>query len=180
MQKVISRENLYSKVAELLKDFEVIGSKELSNKGIFYQVTEDAKELYLGQDFAIEPIKKFFLEPSSWILRHAKDDVSVESFPQSDKKRIVIGARPCEVRGLTLLDKLFDSEYKDDFYINNRKRTIIVGLACGKPDKSCFCTSMQGSPAGFSGMDALLFESDDGFVIELITDKGKHIFGSIG
>lgn len=180
MQRLITKQDLVNRLAELLKDFEVIGPKELSNKGIFYQVLEDAKELYLGQDFAIEPIKKFFLEPSTWILRQTKDNVSVENPSQPDKKRIVIGARPCEVRGLALLDKLFDSEYKDDFYINNRKRTIIIGLACTKPDISCFCTSMQGSPAGSSGMDALLFESGDGFIIELVTDKAKDILDSIG
>ena len=180
MRRLVKKEDLVKLVDSLLKDFEVVGPKELSNKGIFYQVIKNAKELYLGQDFAIEPIKKFFLEPSSWILRYAKDDVSLESFPQSDKKRIVIGARPCEAKGLALLDKLFDSEHKDDFYINNRKRTIVVGLACAKPDMSCFCTSMQGSPAETSGMDALIFESGDGFIIELVTDKAKHILGSIG
>ncbi|MFH1854043.1 MAG: 4Fe-4S dicluster domain-containing protein [Candidatus Omnitrophota bacterium] len=188
MRRLVKKEDLVKLIDSLLKEFEIIAPKELSGKGIFYQVLEDSKDLYLGQDFAIEPIKKFFLEPSSWILRHAKDDVSVESFLQSDKKRIVIGARPCEARGLTLLDKLFNSEYKDDFYINNRNRTIVIGLACAKPDESCFCTSMQGSPVETSGMDALILETIDSrvqsteyrFILEIITDRGEDLFGSIG
>ncbi len=180
MQKIISKQNLYRKIAELLADFEIVGPKEESNRGIFYKILEDANDLYLGQGFAIEPVKKFFLEPSSWILRQAKDTARTEVSPMPDRKRIIIGVRPCEARGLALLDKLFDSEYKDDFYINNRKRTIIVGLACSKPDATCFCTSMQGSPAESSGMDALLFESGNGFIVELVTDRAKDIFGSIG
>ncbi len=180
MRRSVKKEDLIKQIDSLLKGFEVIGPKETPNKGILYQVLEDVRDLYLGQEFAIEPIKRFFLEPSTWILRQAKDNVSVENFPQQNKKRIIIGARPCEVRGLALLDKLFDSEYKDEFYINNRKRTIIVGLACSKPDMSCFCTSMQGSPVDASGMDALIFESGDGFIIELVTDKAKDILGSTG
>jgi len=88
--------------------------------------------------------------------------------------------RSCEARGLALLDKIFDQDYKDEFYIAHRNRTIIVGLACEKPDQDCFCTSMESSPAESRGMDALLFNTEEGFIIELCTDKGKNIFGSLG
>ena len=97
-----------------------------------------------------------------------------------DKKRIIIGVRPCEARGLELLDKVFDSEYKDRFYINNRDRTIIIGMACEEPDTACFCTSMNGGPSSSLGMDALLFESGDEFLVEIGTDKAGDIFSSLG
>ena len=114
MMRIITKEQLQNKINELLKDFEIIGPEDVPNKGIFYQSISKAEDLCLSDGFAIEPVKKFFLEPSSWILRHSyNNEYSTETIPQPDKKRIIIGARPCEARGLVLLDKIFDSDYKD-------------------------------------------------------------------
>ncbi|MEE8317822.1 MAG: 4Fe-4S dicluster domain-containing protein [Candidatus Omnitrophota bacterium] len=182
MKRLVKKEDLVRLIGSLLAGFEIIAPKEVPNKGIFYQVLENGQDLSLGKGFAIEPIKRFFLEPSSWILRHGKNSGSeVESYPLPDKKRIIIGARPCETRGLVLLDKIFDSEYKDDFYINNRKRTIIVGLLCSTPDKTCFCTSMNASPVESKGMDAYLLQlGRDLFVLETISERSKGLFRDAG
>lgn len=180
--KFVTKENLISKITELSKEFEIIGKKELSNKGIFYENIIDAKDLYLGEGFAVEPVKKFFLSPSECFAKEAlqSNSVVLEEIPVSENKRLIIGAAPCEVRGLVLLDKVFDADYQDKSYINNRKRTVMVGLACVKPDNSCFCTSMGGSPVEARGMDALLFPAEGGFILEMITEKGQEIFSALG
>ena len=182
MEKVIAKEDLYSKLEQLLREFEIIGPRELPNKSIFYQSSKNVRDLYLSERFTTEPIKKFFFSPSELIFKEGSEDKDkiLEDIPLPANKRIIIGVRPCEAKGLILLDKVFDSDYKDNFYINDRKRTIIVGLACSKPDRSCFCTSMGCSPTQGIGMDVLLFANGDGFVIEIITDKGEDVFGSLG
>ena len=191
MQRIITKEELNAKIKELLKENEIIIPKQLLNKGIFYQKILDTDNLVLAEGFATEPIKKFFLEPSSWIIKEGKD------LEQAQTKRIIIGARPCEGRGLELLDKIFDAEYKDNFYINNRQRTLIIGLACDGPDRCCFCASMGGSPVEARGMDALLYTPlenfmehkgnsltgytfADKYIVEVITDKAKDIFAPLG
>lgn len=181
MARTFKKEDFYKFTEEFLKEYEIIGTKELPNRGIFYESIINIKDLYLGDDFTTESVKKFFLEPSSWLLKYSQgEESSVETIIPQDKKRIILGVRPCEARGLTLLDRVFDSDYKDNFYIHNRKRTIIVGLACSSPDRSCFCTSMGGSPVESKGMDILLFDKEDKFIAEIITDKGKEFFGSLG
>ncbi len=182
MEKIVSKKDLVDKIQELLKDFEIIGPQELLNKGIFYQPVTNAQDLYLGDSFSIEPVKKFFLSPSEYCFKESfvQGRECVEALSLPETKRMIIGVRPCEVRGLVLLDKIFDAEYKDNSYINNRKRSIIVGLSCSRPDKSCFCASMGGSPAETRGMDALLFSAGDDFIVEIVTDKGKAIFGALG
>ncbi len=198
MPRIITKEDLYKLLDSLVKDFEVIGPQELPNKGIFYQRIMNTEGLYLGDGFTIEPIKKFFLSPSEWLFKekYKEGNNVLEDIPLPKNKRIVIGVRHCEVRALSLLDKVFDSEYKDSSYINNRKRTTIIGLSCAQPDKYCFCTSMGGSPAETSGMDAVIFATggspesvrgehnrgriENRFVVEMLTDKGKDIFGSVG
>jgi ferredoxin len=182
MQKIISKKDLINRLNELLKDFEIIGPIDLANKGIFYQKINAADELYLGERFAIEPIKKFFLSSSEWLLKEKFIDGKnvLEDCPLPDKKRIVIGLRSCEARGLTLLDKIFNSDFKDKSYINDRERSVIIGLACVSPDQSCFCTSMGGLPVESRGMDILLFDMEDRFIAEIVTDKGKQLLGSLG
>jgi ferredoxin len=182
MERTFKKEQLYRLLEKLSDEFEVIGPKELPNKGIFYRQLSGAGDLYLGPGFTTEPVKKFFLEPSTGLFRHSSNDneYSMETIPSSDKKRIIIGVRSCEARGLVLLDRVFDSEYKDEFYINNRNRTVIVGLACSRPDRNCFCVSMGGSPVESRGIDVLLFEANGGIISEIVTDKGKQLFGSLG
>jgi ferredoxin len=223
MIRIFEKKELYKAIEGFLKDYEVIGPKDLANKGIFYQRINVADELYLGERFAIEPIKKFFLSGSEWLLKEKFIDgkTVLEDYPLPDNKRIVIGLRPCEARGLTLLDKIFDpstdsmnslqassgstlsgvvrqayhtsnhteqgrsaervdSEYKDKSYINNRNRSILIGLACASPDQSCFCASMGGLPVESRGMDILLFDIEDKFIAQILTDRGKELFGSLG
>jgi len=183
MQIVITKEDLNKLLSSLLGDFEVIGPQELPHKGIFYQPIQDIKDLYLGEGFATDSIKKFFLNPSEYLVKgsYTSGNEVLEDLPLPEKKRIIIGARACETRGLTLLDKVFGAEdYKDKFYLNNRTRTIIVGLSCVKPDKNCFCTSLGGSPVEARGLDALIFPQGNEFIIEIISDPAKEIFGSLG
>lgn len=182
MTKIIAKEDLDKLLDSLLKDFEIIGPKEIANKGVFYEPIKNAQDLYLGENFAIEQIKKFFLSPSEWLFKEKYEGGGnvLEDERAPNNKRIIIGLRPCEARGLTLLDKVFNSDYKDSSYINNRDNSVIIGLSCSKPDKNCFCVSMDGSPVDTRGMDALLFESGDSFIVEITTDKGKELFSSAG
>lgn len=182
MTKIIAKEDLYKLLESLLKDFEIIGSKEIANKGVFYEPIKCSQDLYLGENFAIEPIKKFFFSPSEWLFKERYENgvnVLEKSAPITNK-RIIIGIRPCEAKGLTLLDKVFNSDYKDSSYINNRDNSVIIGLSCSKPEENCFCVSLGGSPTDTRGMDVLLFCVKDSFVAEIISDKGKDLFGSVG
>ena len=173
-----TQEELYKFIGGLFKDFVVIGPKEAAGKGVSYQTISTAAELYLGDSFTLEPVKKLFFNPSEYIFKQANG--TLEEIPQAKVRRMILGVRPCEARGLILLDKVFDSEYVDDFYANRRKDTIIVGFGCLNPDSNCFCTSMGGSPTESRGMDALIFNSENEFIIELITDQAKDIFSLLG
>ena len=199
MQKIITKEDLDKMLNSLLSDFEIIAPVDLPQKGIFYEPITDLNDLYWGEGFATEPVKKFFLSPSEYLFKGRYDNgqEALEELPMPGNKRIIIGVRPCEARGLTLLDKVFDAQdYKDEFYLNNRKRTMLVGLSCSKPDKSCFCTSLGGSPVNSRGMDALIFPAEEKgtvlsrepspfllgneFIIEIVSDQAAEIFGGIG
>lgn len=180
MTRLIKIKNLHNLLGSFSKDYELIAPKKLPNKELSYQAIENLEDIYLGEEFTVEPIKKFFLEPYSHILSHKQDNcISLVTPKPEERKRIIIGARSCETRGLELLDNIYNSStHKDMFYLNNRNRTIVIGRPCEKPDKDCFCVSMGSSPTQSRGMDAMLFTVKDGFILEALTDKVKDIFVS--
>ncbi len=65
---------------------------------------------------------------------------------------VVLGMKACDVRAVTVLDKVFLSEPVDSFYAARREMGTIVSLACGRPDTSCFC--------GTFGIDCAAPEGD--------------------
>jgi ferredoxin len=75
-----------------------------------------------------------------------------------------------------LLDKFFSSgEAKDPYYLQKRENMIVLGFACNQPVSTCFCTSLGGSPFGKDGMDLLLQEINDRYLIEPVTQKGEEL-----
>lgn len=184
MKRLVSKADWLAKIKELLPGYEVIGPQELMHKGIFYQPLKQVEDLYLGDGFATEPLKKYFLSVPGLIYAEKVDAGKVRLEPGSPNlnQRVIIGPRPCEARGLTLLDKVFltESSFQDEYYGQERQRTVIVGFSCAKPDYACFCTSCGGSPSDNRGMDVLVFSAGDQYLLEIMTAKGQELFGLCG
>ena len=90
---------------------------------------------------------------------------------------VLFGVRPCDAHSFVLLDKLFDQEkYKDGYYIEKRKSTTVISLACVKPPyATCFCTSVDGEPVSADGADILLTDIGGDYLVEFITEKGEKL-----
>ncbi|NPA25091.1 MAG: 4Fe-4S ferredoxin [Deltaproteobacteria bacterium] len=94
-----------------------------------------------------------------------------------DQEMVLFGVRPCDVRSFTLLDYVFDQEkYTDPYYVERRKRTVIVALACLQPPAStCFCTSVGGHPAQADGADIMITEVGEQYLVEFLSEKGEKL-----
>jgi sulfhydrogenase subunit beta (sulfur reductase) len=95
---------------------------------------------------------------------------------------VLFGVRPCDAHSFVLLDKIFDQEkYKDAYYIEKRKNTTVISLACVKPPyATCFCTSVDGEPVSADGADILLTDLGGDYLVEFITDKGEKLASYFG
>ncbi|GFP31840.1 hypothetical protein HKBW3S42_00146 [Candidatus Hakubella thermalkaliphila] len=93
-----------------------------------------------------------------------------------EKETIAFGLRPCDARAHLLLDKVYlDDRYPDPYYGARRKNITLISLTCTHPQKTCFCTSVGGSPSDREGSDILLTEIEGGFLAEGVTEKGENI-----
>jgi len=48
-----------------------------------------------------------------------------------------------------------------------------VGLGCNEPVSTCFCTSVGGGPFSEKGLDVLIYDLGDTFLVKALTDKGE-------
>lgn len=104
---------------------------------------------------------------------------------------VAFGVRPCDAKSLLFLDTVFSGStaapgnvrHEDPYYLERRRNSLVIALACDEPCESCFCTSVGGSPHGTEGADILASWTDtakapgqarDGaMLLEAVTEKGE-------
>ena len=65
---------------------------------------------------------------------------------------MVIGCRPCGARGKLVFDPVYETDkIKDPYYLQRRNNTVFLTLTCDRPETTCFCHSVGGSPADPAG-----------------------------
>jgi sulfhydrogenase subunit beta (sulfur reductase) len=112
------------------------------------------------------------------IEKHNQDVTLSE--PQLAKKQVIFGLRPCDAHGISVLDAVYiGKEPVDATYARRREATTLVGLSCPQMWEGCFCTSMGGAPDDPSHVDVLLIKVDEGYAVNVVTDKGRALVGEI-
>ena len=102
-------------------------------------------------------------------------EIDPDRFP-----RLIFGIRPCDARAFQLLDLNFNTLlHRDPWWVRRREITTLVGLACNNPCPTCFCTSVGSGPFAAEGLDLLLIDVDDEFVIQVITEKGQVLLNDL-
>lgn len=96
----------------------------------------------------------------------------------------VVGARPCEVAALGILDRVLStSAVPDPRYDARRRGAFVVTAECGNPAATCFCASMGTGPGADEGFDLALCELDDRdghrFLVRIGTDRGAAVMSRI-
>jgi len=94
--------------------------------------------------------------------------------PEPDRK-IIFGVRPCDARGIRIMDTVFGTGYKDPYYLTRRKGSIIVVIGCNEYCKDGFCNAVGGGPKDSYGADVMIEKLNGDFSIEFKTDSGKKI-----
>jgi sulfhydrogenase subunit beta (sulfur reductase) len=175
--KVIEKSKIPILIEELTKESQVFGPVRKEGLVSFERISS-GNETHLDVRNTKKPPKEVFF-PQTEILftyRAGKEGVEIAKAPSMKTKMVLLGVRPCDAKGFVLLDKFLSSgEHKDLPYLEKRGNATIIGLACNHPLSTCFCTSVGGSPFGKQGMDLLLQDIDDKYLIETVTDNGEKL-----
>jgi len=127
----------------------------------------------------VNSIKEFFF-PRRQELYEQRPDGIIPRATTEEKRRLLVFVRPCDARGLTILDRVFLGDTEDESYRHARQNTTIVGLHCLQPDRHCFCTSLGGGPFETANMDLALTPLDgERFIARGVSKEGEKLLSSL-
>ncbi|HSW36597.1 MAG TPA: 4Fe-4S dicluster domain-containing protein [Candidatus Limnocylindrales bacterium] len=99
--------------------------------------------------------------------------------PQLEEEILLLGVRPCDARAMEIVEKLFRWDVDDPYYLKRRALTTVVGLACNEPCVNCFCPSVGGGPASTEGLDLLMIDLGEKYLLEPVTAKGVDLLAAV-
>jgi NAD-dependent dihydropyrimidine dehydrogenase PreA subunit len=157
-------------------EYDLFAPVQLAEGVAVFKKIDRPDEVDFSSSNTQKPAKEVFFPQSETMFRYEKTGKQhqVTSTEEVERKRVILGARPCDIQAVSLIDQVFSGkEYTDVYYVNKRKATTIIGMACDHPLSTCFCSSMKGGPFHREGSDLFLIDLGEAYLVELLTEKGK-------
>ncbi|MDD2734009.1 MAG: 4Fe-4S dicluster domain-containing protein [Desulfuromonadaceae bacterium] len=178
MQKYISQQNLTTLLDTLIKQGTRVVAPHMNAGVPLYEPIQSAADMATGQ-LPRRSAKEAFFPVCEDIMSYEKEgqrislkDIDPARFPET----VLVGVRPCDAAAIPVLDEVFSWDYKDEFFLERRKKTTIIGLACTAADDACFCTAVGLFPGETKGSDLFLTPLEDGgYACESYSDKGETL-----
>ena len=180
IEKIISKKELNDWLKELKKSFEVYGPVAQGDQCNFALLTEGTEPDFSCQNTRLSP--KALVQPQSERMfeftlnpedpeAHILKEKTVQEEP-----RLLVGIRPCDAQAYDLVRLNFVTpEYQDPWWKKGRERLMLIGLGCTDPCSACFCTSVGGGPFNTAGLDLLLTDLGESYLVRTCTDQGEEL-----
>ena len=178
--KVATRDALAMWLDRLMAGRTVIAPRRVEGE-LLYRPVQSSNEIFFDFERAALSPKTYLLPDTQVILEVEKRDKDVALIePGLEREQVIFGIRPCDARGLRALDALLLGRAPADvYYAERRETTTLVGLACPQLWDDCFCTSLGSAPDDGSAVDLMLYESEDGYLLSVNTEKGEMLLDQL-
>ncbi len=114
--------------------------------------------------------------------RGREDAFILKEVAGGDEPQVAFGIRPCDARAFLILDKVFlvQGAMEDPYYRGKRDRMVLVGLGCNAPCSTCFCHWTGGGPFSRDGLDILMTDLGERFLLEPLSERGRALLEGAG
>jgi ferredoxin len=183
MPKSITTQNLHALIDALINEGTRVVAPKKADSMVLYAPLAAGSELDLSE-LPRRSSKETFFPLCEDILAYEKKD-GTTSISDMDLTHlpatVLLAVRPCDAAAPGILDAVFSWDYHDEFFLERRRKTTIIGLACTKADDACFCTAVGLAPDDKKGSDLFLTPLEGGsFTIEALTEKGEVLLAKHG
>jgi sulfhydrogenase subunit beta (sulfur reductase) len=126
-------------------------------------------------------VKPLFFPKSAKVMKFKEDNVDGLTLSETDDdplagKRVILGVKHCDARGLQVLDLVYKWDYIDTDYQKRRINTIIISARCDKAEPTCFCTSLDYDVENSDAQDVKIVKGANGKIyIQAVTEKGDQL-----
>jgi ferredoxin len=129
--------------------------------------------------YAVGPTSpRRFLSPPRrrlWSAERTTGGFDVVDEPEAPAAYAFLAVRACELAAIAVQDRVLqDGPYADPWYAQARRQAFFVGVSCGAPASTCFCTSMGTGPEVETGHDLAVTELLDPHAHELLVEAGTE------
>jgi formate hydrogenlyase subunit 6/NADH:ubiquinone oxidoreductase subunit I len=181
MHNFISEKNFKILIDRLIAEGKRVVAPRLNSGTVLYEPLANAAEMIVDQ-LPRRSGKEAFFPLCEDIVSYEKDgqkvtltDIDPARFPET----FLVGVRPCDAAAIPVLDAVFSWDYQDQFFLERRKKTTVIGLACTTADDACFCTAIGLSPADKKGADLFLTPVEGGgYRCEATSEKGEKLLAA--
>jgi len=184
IKKIIAKEDWVRALERLAKDFRVFVPVKEGDFHNFRLLAGERKPNFNFRNTRLSP-KSIVFPQSERMFEYSldgnrEDAHIVKEAPKDFSPQAVVGIRPCDALAFHLVRINFDNpQYQDPWWVRRMESTTLIGFGCNEPCPSCFCTSVGGAPFGEKGLDALLYDLGDRFLVRSLTPKGEVLLGKI-
>lgn len=175
MKLRLDKKDLKSFLQNLTHHYDLYAPVQLAEGVSIYKKIDDPEEVDLTHLNPQKPMKEVFFPQSEVMFRYERigRQNPVTSQEEVKKERVVFGARPCDIQAISILEEVFQGkDFTDVYFLKKREKTMIIGLACGHPLSTCFCSSTGGGPFVRKGSDLFFIDLGNAYLVEFLTEKG--------
>lgn len=140
-----------------------------------FMLWEDGMEVELDGENTVLPPKDILFPCTEKMYNYKLgNNISVKEIIDNPVQ-IVFGIRPCDMRSIDCMDKVFlEKGYVDSFYARKRENVTFYAYGCPGASRTCFCDSMEVDPNNAPNADVMMWDGGDEIVMEGRTEKGKE------
>lgn len=177
-RKYISHSSLMKWLTKLKNEkYQIYAPVAKGNKTDYKQITS-VDEISMDHIQTTQSAKAIAFPRTEKLFSYTKKegDVTLKNFDTTSiPETVVFGIHPCDAAGFKPLSGIFNWGSPDLPFNERMKRTTLIAVSCTQCDEFCFCTSVNGSPGNTEGSDILLTPIKEGYLAEIVTEKGENL-----
>lgn len=171
--KRLKKENLIQALSLLMKDAKIITPS--SDGDIVAFVPWDGRTIPCLEGNSKLPPKDVLFPKTEKMYRYDTKNGSISELVPGESL-VIFGIRPCDVVGISNMDKVFlEDGYTDSYYRQRRNALTLISVGCSAPARTCFCDSIGGSPNEAPCADVMMNDDGEAFTVAASTPKGENI-----
>ncbi len=182
---LLTTQDINDLARELQNTHAVYGPQVNAQTGqVFFDLLAESDLPDLDAAIPSMPVKEILFPQMERILKYSYDaqahSVTLEK-QYGEKPKVLFGLRPCDLAGIQCLDRFFlGQEFVDDVYLAHRRQSILITNTCRRPWDQCFCVCTHTGPAADEGFDLDLTRLDDGYLVQVGSEKGQALADAHG
>ncbi len=182
---VFKKESWAEVLSNLKKDFKVFVPVKDGDFHLFKEYKEGTRPDFTFSNTRLSP--KGLVYPQSERMfecpldQNAEGAFILKESPKEFSPQAIVGIRPCDAHGFKIVQLNFDNpQYQDPWWVRRYNATTLIGLGCNEPCPTCFCNAVGHGPFGEAGLDLIMYDLGDRYLVRPLTEKGQKVLYVFG